>query len=776
VLENLINIGIIILGFGVLIFFHELGHFLAAKWAGIRAEGFAIGMGPVIASYRRGIGVRFGSTTKPVDQRVHQHLESRGITIDPSAPEDQKRAVVYKAMEQEGIGETEYSLRWLPIGGFVKMLGQEDANPLATSKLKGSYQNAPIGKRMVVVSAGVIMNLIIGVVFFVWAFMVGVPFEAPIVGEAAPGFPAADEVPLNADDLGITQPGLQPGDRIVSIDGDDVHHFRDVAIASAMARPDRALELVVEREIEGQMKAVRFLLTPRMHNGLLTLGISPASSTRLYDEYPEGQLDHLLDSTTLSAQGVRPGMRLMRVALDEESRGVAVSTFQEFEQFVKLSHGDPIHTTWSEVDEDGEPIGQTPYVELPVKPELIGLQATDGFDDGLFGLSPLVAVTGFSEDSANADVLHEGDLFLRLAGVEAPRWSQFIPILQEHEGEEIEALVIREGEMISLTLDVDRKGRLGILRDVALDHPYTAAPIEEFVRLRPSPPGSGVGNEGAPNDAEGNIETYPSPVDGLEIYPGSRIISVNGIEVNNWRDIREALMQATIDSPSLSGRGQGGGSGELNSNDPPTPQSPSVEGGEFGGTGFPPVVIPIEIELPQPGNPRATVEIELSQDDIAALHGLGWRTDLESAYFESIQIVLSAEGNPMRAITMGFEETWTFVLHTYLTIDRLIRGTVGVEQLRGPVGIVHLGTTIAERGFMYIIFFLAMISVNLAVINFLPLPIVDGGLFLFLVYEKLKGRPPSIAFQNAATIAGLVLIVGLFLLVTYNDIARLVGG
>jgi hypothetical protein len=169
------------------------------------------------------------------------------------------------------------------------------------------------------------------------------------------------------------------------------------------------------------MKAVRFLLTPRMHNGLLTLGISPASSTRLYDEYPEGQLDHLLDSTTLSAQGVRPGMRLMRVALDEESRGVAVSTFQEFEQFVKLSHGDPIHTTWSEVDEDGEPIGQTPYVELPVKPELIGLQATDGFDDGLFGLSPLVAVTGFSEDSANADVLHEGDLFLRLAGVEAPR-------------------------------------------------------------------------------------------------------------------------------------------------------------------------------------------------------------------------------------------------------------------------------------------------------------------------------------------------------------------
>jgi len=125
---------------------------------------------------------------------------------------------------------------------------------------------------------------------------------------------------------------------------------------------------------------------------------------------------------------------------------------------------------------------------------------------------------------------------------------------------------------------------------------------------------------------------------------------------------------------------------------------------------------------------------------------------------------------------MRFERTWKFIIHTYLTIDRLFRGTVGVEQLRGPVGIVHLGLQIADRGVTYIVFFLAMISVNLAVINFLPIPIVDGGLFLFLVYEKIKGRPPSVAFQNAAMIVGLMLIAGIFLLVTYNDIARLITG
>ena len=77
---------------------------------------------------------------------------------------------------------------------------------------------------------------------------------------------------------------------------------------------------------------------------------------------------------------------------------------------------------------------------------------------------------------------------------------------------------------------------------------------------------------------------------------------------------------------------------------------------------------------------------------------------------------------------------------------------------------------------MYLVFFLAMISVNLAVLNFLPLPIVDGGLFLFLVYEKIRGRPPSIAFQNAAALIGLALIGTLFVVTFFNDVMRLTGG
>ena len=98
---------------------------------------------------------------------------------------------------------------------------------------------------------------------------------------------------------------------------------------------------------------------------------------------------------------------------------------------------------------------------------------------------------------------------------------------------------------------------------------------------------------------------------------------------------------------------------------------------------------------------------------------------------------------------------------------------MALEQLHGPVGIVHIGTRVIDRGFMYLLFFLAMISVNLAVLNFLPIPIVDGGLFVFLIYEKIRGTPPSIAFQNGATLVGLLLIGALFIVTFYNDIMRL---
>jgi regulator of sigma E protease len=131
--------------------------------------------------------------------------------------------------------------------------------------------------------------------------------------------------------------------------------------------------------------------------------------------------------------------------------------------------------------------------------------------------------------------------------------------------------------------------------------------------------------------------------------------------------------------------------------------------------------------------------------------------------------------SPIDAVARGFQESRRVMLQTYLTFLRLTQGTVKVEHLKGPIGIAHIGTLIADEGLIKVLFFMALISINLAVINFLPLPIVDGGQFLFLIYEWIRGKPIPIVVQNAVTMAGLALIATMFLLVTFNDIKSLVG-
>ncbi len=116
------NFALIVLGFGLLIFVHEGGHFLAAKWAGIRTEAFAIGMGTAVVSWRKGIGFAWGSTHRAVVAKTGKAAHDLSLA----------------ELERHGIGCTEYSLRWLPIGGFVKMLGQDDADPNYVSTAAGS--------------------------------------------------------------------------------------------------------------------------------------------------------------------------------------------------------------------------------------------------------------------------------------------------------------------------------------------------------------------------------------------------------------------------------------------------------------------------------------------------------------------------------------------------------------------------------------------------------------------------------------------------------------
>ena len=170
----------------------------------------------------------------------------------------------------------------------------------------------------------------------------------------------------------------------------------------------------------------------------------------------------------------------------------------------------------------------------------------------------------------------------------------------------------------------------------------------------------------------------------------------------------------------------------------------------------------------------ASADWALSAADVAALRKLSWSSPVSPDFFLPEKVLLQRDSN-LGAIERGLRETKNSMLITYKTYARLLQGTVKVENMKGPVGIAHIGTQVASRGFIWLLFFMAAISVNLAVFNFLPLPIVDGGHFVFLLYEQITGRPVSVAVQSFTTLVGLFAIGAIFLLVTWNDIRGLFG-
>ncbi|MHC4142811.1 MAG: site-2 protease family protein [Planctomycetota bacterium] len=345
-LENLTNFALIVVGFGALIFFHELGHFLAAKWAGIRTEVFAVGMGTPVCSWRKGIGTAWGST-------------HRKVVANTGKP---ARDLSLADLERLGIGATEYSLRWLPIGGFVKMLGQDDVDPSAVSNEPGSYNTCPIGKRMVVVSAGVIANVILAIVLFIWAFMAGVRSEMPVVGDTVATMPAASAQAVNAAALGISEVGLKSGDLITHINGKPTRTFVDIQIATAMGKPDERLALRVHRR--GLAEPLEFLIQPVKDpaTGLLGIGVRPGRSSRLFAGDDAEAVGVFLSEIGLAQCGVEPGMVLVSAG------GAPIETYEQLQHQVQGCAGEPLPTRWTFTDELGQPMGTEVTCELPVSP------------------------------------------------------------------------------------------------------------------------------------------------------------------------------------------------------------------------------------------------------------------------------------------------------------------------------------------------------------------------------------------------------------------------
>ena len=185
-------------------------------------------------------------------------------------------------------------------------------------------------------------------------------------------------------------------------------------------------------------------------------------------------------------------------------------------------------------------------------------------------------------------------------------------------------------------------------------------------------------------------------------------------------------------------------------------------------------------------NSQGTLSITVQRGAyVKTLHVTPNTKETENMFHEKVRRKMIGIGSAGVAITQHFtffesfgyamSETYDASKIIFLSMQKLISGAVPAKELGGVVSIVKITADASHNGWMALFFFTALISVNLGVLNLLPIPALDGGHIMFNLYEMLTSHAPSEAVLVKLTVAGWVLLLGLMSLGLYNDINRLVG-
>lgn len=643
----------VLVGIGLVIFFHELGHFAVAKWCDVFVERFSIGFGPILWSRK--------------------------------------------------YGETEYALSAIPFGGYVKMLGQDDMDPSQLSseeiaKDPRSYSAKSVGQRMAIISAGVTMNVLTAVLFYAIAFGHGIEMFPPIVGNLQPGFPAWEA-------------GLRTGDRIASIGGRTTTTFEDITRAIAFtsgpidvsgAHPDGA--------------TFQIQLTPRLSAGRRMIGVSPALGLDLIK--PRDSAEPVSDPGSPASEanpGFEPGDQI--VGLDKH----AVSNFTELQLLLEANRSKPVDFM---VKREKGP--ETP-VAIRVDPQRfrqLGLTMDIGKITALVNDSP-----------AQRNGIQVGDKILR--------------VNNRSVGNEIDPLRLPD-ELAALS---GREVTVVVQRDVP-----GADPKNIEIRLIPS------------NDP-GWLDRAPVQSDGPLAAPAIGVAYT----------VIPVVLNVTPNSPADKA---GVKKGE---------QVKKVEFILPKGTtsdffGKDPLVIDFTPERnAKPANWAAVaILMQLATDrQVVLTLPKGARTpplspvaDAKDNWFVPglrgvrvyNQFMMLKSNGLADAAHMGLTHTKNSIIDLYLTLRNLLTGQLSVENLHGPLGIASVAYDFARQGLAEMCLFLGILSANLAVLNFLPIPVLDGGHMVFLIWEAVTRKRPSERVQIAATYFGMAFVLCLAILVFYLDL------
>ena len=673
-----------VLGLGLVIFVHELGHFAVAKWCGVQCDKFMVGFD--IGGYK--IGRQWG--------------------------------------------DTYYGIGILPLGGYVKMMGQDDdpskfeeqaresqaaqddPNSKAITGPSGetlyvdrrSYMAKSVPQRMAIISAGVIMNVIFAFIFAFIAFGMGVPRPPVVALSTSPGGAAWEA-------------NLRTGDRLTRVG--DIKNPTYEAFQGTVLLGDLENGFTIDVQRANGDTLTDLQLVPRMVGPLPRVGLQGTNSLTV-----NKFIEQIKNTPTADLQeGFQNDDVIVAI------NGVEVNNYAKFFATQLPLKADPITYTVLR-GAKASPTTPTQYtggerVEITVEPnplERMGIVPV---------LGPIVAVQ--QDSPAETAGLQPGDQLLAINGFHlgtapdgAASWDS---LTLDHRLAELatagETALLQvqrgEGEPIEITLQP---------RIVSWDErPAYRAPI--------AIPALGIA---CPIKAEVAAIVAGSPAELVDLQPGDKIL--------------QAELFAD-DKPLTNLAGE-----QLFKKPVPFDDTKEKNWPYF-----------ITLLQNRPANTQVKLTVRRGDAEHVVSVGLASSTS-EFAFARGIPLnrlkEMRSAGSMGEQATMAYEVTTRNLTMVYSLIRKIFEGQVPSTVLGGPLAILDVGANSANEGIGTLLLFLTMLSANLAVLNFLPIPVLDGGHMVFLLYEGIKGRPAGERVQMTAQLVGMVLLLGLMAFVFGLDL------
>lgn len=693
--DGIVNALKAVIALGLVIFVHELGHFLVAKLCGVKCEKFYVGFD---------VPIKLGPWRLP-------------------------RSIVKFQR-----GETEYGVGIIPLGGYVKMLGQDDnpANAAAESERikvqsgdeatdvnesssdsKGrqlsqppkldprSYPAKSVPQRMAIISAGVVMNVIFAVIFATVAYRMGVEFVPCVISATSPGYPAWEA-------------GLQSGDKIIQIgkvgkENDQLRFDKDLKPKVITASQNNDLHFKIRR---GDQKEWFSLQPLDQESGMkvigvappwtATLGISPERLAKQFDPPFVGEIT-IMEIAGQAIEG--DGNRLQSILAQHPDEVLSVR--------VARAPGEEIEGSDSSAESEW-----VDYQWSPLARRTIGIHMQ---------ISPVVAVQKNSP-AADAGLLPED----RLHTIDGEPLGDPLVLNQR-----LNRLAGRE-----VKIEVQRKNEKDEWASVELVvKPRLAKTLS--LGSRPGEP-HGVETLGIAFHVRNTVAAVEpgSPAEEAGVSAGDQIWSATFIPDNPREEEKELEIFQNHD--------------------------------------------PIAISETKPTWPFIVERMQLSQKDTRIKLTVVQDRNGEQITLEPVDsdewfyaqrgirpLILKrirTAASWGEALQLGLRETGQGLMLVVKVLQRVTTGSIPLTSLGGPGTILYVAGMEASQGLATLLIFLTVLSANLAVVNFLPIPVLDGGHMLFLLVEGLRGKPLDEQLQMRISMFGGMIILSLMLFVIGLDL------